>query len=223
MQAWWRCHWWPVRPLHSQSHTGRPQFEPLPFCLSATTDEGWALKDAVPPLTTKGIASRHLLSPNSWSVTKLHRTNATTLTKRKPSYFQNSASTSLITFAEIRYLVCLCRRDQPGMGHEAPLLTSVWTVLRCLMGGVRDLPNGNTSPQPEPKNGATTSALLWSNLRNVCTFSAVTLTCFLASVVFSSLTLVFFVLFLLFWKVWPKEEAGTGTGWWPRPLTLHTG
>lgn len=45
----------------------------------------------------------------------------------------------------------------------------------------------------------TTSALLWLNLRNVCTFSAVTLYCFLVSVyLFTSFYSLVFVLFLVF-------------------------
>lgn len=66
--------------------------------------------------------------------------------------------------------------------------------------------------QPE-SDGTTTSALLWLNLRNVCTFSAVTLHCFLVQ--FTCLPL--FILFGFFFcygscylKVWPEEEAGNG-------------
>lgn len=77
-----------------------------------------------------------------------------------------------------------------------------WTVLRRLVRG-----KGRSKwsfamtvfarRQPE-SDGSTTSALLWLNLRNVCTFSAVTLNCFLVSVyLFTSLYPLVFVLFLL--------------------------
>lgn len=69
-----------------------------------------------------------------------------------------------------------------------------------------------SSRQPE-SNGTTTSALLWLNLRNVCTFSAVTLNCFLVSVyLFTSLYPLDFVLFLLIWKCDPRKRRGQGLG-----------
>lgn len=95
-----------------------------------------------------------------------------------------------------------------------------WGVL---WGGEGDLPDGLKSRQPESKNGTTTSALLWSNLRNVCTFFSSDSDFFLS---FSCLFLFIFGFLRSvppYLKVWPMEEAGTGTGWWPRPLTLHPG
>lgn len=110
-------------------------FNPSPFVsvLRLTRAGFWTMQFLL--RLPKALQATICLVQNPWSVTKPYQTNATTLTKRKPSYFQNSASASLITFAEIWYLVCLCQRDQPGMGREAPVLTRDWTVLRLLLGG----------------------------------------------------------------------------------------
>lgn len=76
----------PVRPLRSQSHTGRPHFWT------------WAglWKDAVPPLTTKGVGEPPFCLVQTPDVLTKLPNQCRPLTKRKPSYFQNSASPSSI-------------------------------------------------------------------------------------------------------------------------------
>lgn len=83
LQAPWGCHWATHLAGGGQSQTSSPspteadqRLTLLHFWYSSTRVVsipkcGMALRDAAHPLTTKGIASNHLLSPNSWTVTKL--------------------------------------------------------------------------------------------------------------------------------------------------------
>ena len=69
------------------------------------------------------------------------------------------------------------------------------------------------------KNGTTTSALLWVYVRNVCTFSAVTLYRYLVSVyLFTSLYHFYLVLFLIFESV--TQAKGCGWEWFLETVDL---
>lgn len=153
---------------------------PVPHRQATLLNLGWALKRCSSSSDyQRRWRATILLSPNSRRVnqtTKPMPTFDQTKTKLLPklciAFVDRPRPRSRIWSAHVS-------GDQPGLGREAPVLTRDWTVLRCLVKGWGG--GGGTvkpSRQPESKNGRTTSALLWSNLRNACTFSAVTLTCF---------------------------------------------
>lgn len=110
LQALWGCHWVTNLAGGDQSQTSFPSPKEadqsltlLHFwyssCIVPIPKRGMALRDAAHRLTTKGIESSHLLSPNSWTVTKLQPNQCHNFNQTKPSYFQKSPSTSL-TFTD---------------------------------------------------------------------------------------------------------------------------
>lgn len=95
LQAPWGCHWVTNLAGGDQSQTSSPSpteadqrltllhFWYSSSCVVPIPKRWMALRDAAHPLTTKGIESNHLLSPNSWTVTKLQPNQCHNLNQTK--------------------------------------------------------------------------------------------------------------------------------------------